>query len=242
VDLIEAYSKRLDLADALVSAVRQLQQAQAQTGEPAPSMRSTPLSHRQWRVGDRLRDADTEQLIAAFTAGTSKRMLAEPSVASARAASNGSYASMGHPSRPVGYIRAWFSPTGEPRGPGSWDTGSAPWRVVDQTRVSVRGISVQRPVGEAGTGEVDDCFQYQTATARAAGNDPPFCIVKISEEAEEGMQLAAEVVEAGRGDGEQADALFIEVRCTAGRSPAVRAVRDGTGDWLPCRWRDDRPY
>jgi FixJ family two-component response regulator len=71
-----AYSKRLDLADALVSAVRRLQQAQAQTSESAHSMRST-LSHRQWRVGDRLSGADTEQLIAAFRAGTPKRMLAE---------------------------------------------------------------------------------------------------------------------------------------------------------------------
>jgi hypothetical protein len=82
-----------------------------------------------------------------------------------------------------------------------------------------------------------DRLQYKVSTARTAGSDPLFRIVKISEEVEEGMQLPAEVVEAGRWDGEQADALFIEVRCTAGRSPAVRAVRDGASNWLPCRWR-----
>jgi hypothetical protein len=73
---MEAYSKRLDLADALVSAVRQLQQAQAQTNERAFRLRSTQ-SPGQWRVGDRLSQADTERLLAAFSAGTSKRKLAE---------------------------------------------------------------------------------------------------------------------------------------------------------------------
>jgi hypothetical protein len=34
-------------------------------------------SPRQWRVGDRLSEADVERLIAACTAGTSKRKLAE---------------------------------------------------------------------------------------------------------------------------------------------------------------------
>ena len=73
---MEAYSKRLDLADALVSAVRQLQEAQAQTGGPVFSGRST-RSPSHWRVGDRLSETDIERLIAAFTAGTSKRKLAE---------------------------------------------------------------------------------------------------------------------------------------------------------------------
>jgi hypothetical protein len=76
VDLIQAYSNRLDLADALVSAVRQLRQAQEQTTEPAHSVRSTPAPSR-WRVGDRLTEADATRLVAAFTAGTSKRKLAE---------------------------------------------------------------------------------------------------------------------------------------------------------------------
>jgi DNA-binding NarL/FixJ family response regulator len=66
----------LDLAAALVSAVRQLQQEQGQTGDPASGVRSTG-SPTQWRVGDKLSDTDQERLIAALTAGTSKRKLAE---------------------------------------------------------------------------------------------------------------------------------------------------------------------
>jgi uncharacterized protein (DUF2235 family) len=77
VDLIRAYSNRRDVADALVSTVQQLRQAQAQGSGTTNSVRSTPLSTRQWRVGDRMSEADTEQLVAAFTAGTSKRKLAE---------------------------------------------------------------------------------------------------------------------------------------------------------------------
>jgi hypothetical protein len=52
VDLMQAYSKRLDLAETLVSAVRQLRQAQAHTTASAQSVRSAPLSTRQWRIGD----------------------------------------------------------------------------------------------------------------------------------------------------------------------------------------------
>jgi hypothetical protein len=77
VDLIRAYSNRRDLADALVSTVQQLRQAQTQSNGTAYSVRSTPLSTRQWRVGDRMSEAEIEQLVAAFTAGTSKRKLAE---------------------------------------------------------------------------------------------------------------------------------------------------------------------
>jgi hypothetical protein len=76
VSLIQAYSKRRDLADALACAVHQLRQAQAPTREPASGMRST-VSHRQWRVGARLSEADMERLLVAFTAGTSKRKVAE---------------------------------------------------------------------------------------------------------------------------------------------------------------------
>ena len=76
VDLIAAYSKRRDLADALVSSVQQLRQAEAQIGEPAFSVRSTQTFSR-WRVNDRLSQADMERLVTAFTAGTSKRKLAE---------------------------------------------------------------------------------------------------------------------------------------------------------------------
>jgi FixJ family two-component response regulator len=71
------YLNRRDLADALVSGVQQLHKAQAQTEGSAQSVRSAPLSTRQWRVGDRLGRDDLEQLIAAFTAGTPKREMAE---------------------------------------------------------------------------------------------------------------------------------------------------------------------
>jgi len=74
---MQAYSNRLDLADALISAVQRLRQAQAQTTASAQSVRSAPLSTRQWRIGDRLSEGDRERLVAAFTAGTSKRKLAE---------------------------------------------------------------------------------------------------------------------------------------------------------------------
>jgi FixJ family two-component response regulator len=77
VDLVQAYSKRRDLADALVSAVQQLHKAQAQTDGSVQSVRSAPLSTRQWRIGDRLSQDDLEQLLTALTAGTSKRKLAE---------------------------------------------------------------------------------------------------------------------------------------------------------------------
>jgi len=71
-----AYLNRRDLADTLVSTVQQLRHAQAQTGEPAFSVRSAH-SPRQWQVGDRLSEADAGRLVAALTAGTSKRKLAE---------------------------------------------------------------------------------------------------------------------------------------------------------------------
>ncbi len=74
---MQAYSNRLDLAHALISTVQQLRQAQAQTTASAQSVRSAPLSTRQWRMGDRLSERDRERLVAAFTAGTSKRKLAE---------------------------------------------------------------------------------------------------------------------------------------------------------------------
>jgi hypothetical protein len=59
-----------------ISAVRQLRKAQARPNEPASSVRSA-RSPREWRVGDRLSEADTERLVTDFTAGTSKRKLAE---------------------------------------------------------------------------------------------------------------------------------------------------------------------
>ena len=41
---------------------------QAQASAPVYSVRSTPLSTRQWRIADRLTEADLEQLVSAFTA------------------------------------------------------------------------------------------------------------------------------------------------------------------------------
>jgi hypothetical protein len=76
VDLITAYSKRRDLADTLVRTVQQLRSAQAQTSQRAYSVSSTQIT-RQWRVEDRLSEADMERLITAFTAGTSKQKPAE---------------------------------------------------------------------------------------------------------------------------------------------------------------------
>jgi len=71
------YLNRSDLADSLLSAVRQLRQEQGQGGGSVDSVRSAPLSDRRWRVVDRLDKDDIEALVAAFAAGTSKRELAE---------------------------------------------------------------------------------------------------------------------------------------------------------------------
>ena len=72
-----AYSNRPDLADSLVRAVRQLRQAQEQQGGVSRSVRSTGRSERDWRVSDRLTEADIRLLIAAFESGTPKWKLAE---------------------------------------------------------------------------------------------------------------------------------------------------------------------
>jgi hypothetical protein len=66
---------RPDLADSLVSAVRQIRRAQVQGGEPAFGVRSNQNSS-QSRLSDRLSEADLGHLVAAFAAGTTKRELA----------------------------------------------------------------------------------------------------------------------------------------------------------------------
>jgi hypothetical protein len=77
VDLVGAYSKHLGLAECLVRTVQQVQQKQEHpTGQPA-SVRSTGRSDRQWRVGDRLSEADVRLLVTAFESGTPKWKLAE---------------------------------------------------------------------------------------------------------------------------------------------------------------------
>lgn len=72
-----AYSNRLDLASSLVAALDQLRQAQADTSTTTDSVRSTGRSTRQWRVSDRLSEADMRLLVDAFESGTPKWKLAE---------------------------------------------------------------------------------------------------------------------------------------------------------------------
>jgi predicted DNA binding protein len=77
VDLVTAYSKRPDLADSLVRAVQQIERARDRASGQTVSVRSTAKSGRQWRVADRLADADIRVLVAAFERGTPKWKLAE---------------------------------------------------------------------------------------------------------------------------------------------------------------------
>jgi hypothetical protein len=77
VDLMGSYSNRPDLADALVRAVQRLRQAQRDQTSAPRSVRSTGRSERQWRVDDRLSEADACQLVAAFESGMPKWKLAE---------------------------------------------------------------------------------------------------------------------------------------------------------------------
>lgn len=77
VDLSNAYSKRSDLAEALVRAVSQLQGAQQGAHIRCASVRSIGRSERDWRVSDRLSEAEIRQLVADFQGGTAKRKLAE---------------------------------------------------------------------------------------------------------------------------------------------------------------------
>ncbi|MFJ8966493.1 hypothetical protein ACIRG5_44575 [Lentzea sp. NPDC102401] len=72
-----AYSNRLDLASSLVTVLDQLRQAQADTATTADSVRSTGRSARQWRVSDRLSEADMRLLVEAFESGIPKWKLAE---------------------------------------------------------------------------------------------------------------------------------------------------------------------
>lgn len=77
VDLSSVYSKRSDLADALVRAVSQLHSAQQQVGVARVSVQSIGRSDREWRVSDRLSEDQLRQLVDAFRTGTPKRKLAE---------------------------------------------------------------------------------------------------------------------------------------------------------------------
>lgn len=77
MDLATAYSNRPDLASSLVKTLERLKRAQARTDDAPVSVRSTGRSERQWRVTDRLSDADVRTLVAAAEAGTPKWQLAE---------------------------------------------------------------------------------------------------------------------------------------------------------------------
>ncbi|HKS46190.1 MAG TPA: hypothetical protein VJT49_13970 [Amycolatopsis sp.] len=77
VDLITAYSKRPDLADALARAVQQIERAQDRGVSADHSVRSTARSGQPRRVVDRLSAAEIRLLIDAFERGTPKWKLAE---------------------------------------------------------------------------------------------------------------------------------------------------------------------
>lgn len=76
VDLLMAYSKRLDLLFDLVSAVERLRGSDAGEFDGPRSVRSghTP---RVWRVGDRLDGTDVQHLISCYRDGVTVRELAE---------------------------------------------------------------------------------------------------------------------------------------------------------------------
>lgn len=77
MELVTAYSNRLNLASSLVTALDQLRQAQADATTVSDSVRSTGRSTRQWRVSNRLSEADMRLLVDAFESGTPKWKLAE---------------------------------------------------------------------------------------------------------------------------------------------------------------------
>ena len=77
VDLVTAYSNRLDLANKLVKTMQRLRRAQERETETPVSVCSTGRSDRPWRVSDRLSETDRRMLIAAFTDGTPSWKLAE---------------------------------------------------------------------------------------------------------------------------------------------------------------------
>jgi hypothetical protein len=76
VDLLIAYSKRLDLVSELVNAAGSLRAKEAQQPETARSVRSGQAP-RVWRVSDRLSEADLCSLVCGYRTGTTARELAE---------------------------------------------------------------------------------------------------------------------------------------------------------------------
>jgi len=76
LDLLIAYSKRLDLLSALLSAVERLRAKDADEPETGRSVRSEQAP-RVWRVSDRLSEADLCSLASGYLAGSTARELAE---------------------------------------------------------------------------------------------------------------------------------------------------------------------
>jgi DNA-directed RNA polymerase specialized sigma24 family protein len=76
VDLLIAYSKRLDLVSALVSAVERLRAEDADEPETGRSVRSGQAP-RVWRVSDRLSEPDLCSLVSGYRGGTTARELAQ---------------------------------------------------------------------------------------------------------------------------------------------------------------------
>jgi hypothetical protein len=76
VDLLIAYSKRLDLVSELVSAVDRLRVKDALEPEKGGSVCSEQAP-RVWRVSDRLSETDLGSLIAGYRAGTTVDVLVE---------------------------------------------------------------------------------------------------------------------------------------------------------------------
>jgi hypothetical protein len=76
VELVRRYSNRADLHERLAAAVRTVTR-RANDDQEAHDGVDSGRAPRVWRVRDRLTDADIEQLIAEFLAGTPKRVLAE---------------------------------------------------------------------------------------------------------------------------------------------------------------------
>jgi hypothetical protein len=74
VDLVSAYSKRLDLLVDLDHAAQQLGQANSDTG--TPSVRSTSRVGRAHSLEDRLTDAAVQKIILSFQGGTPRYKIA----------------------------------------------------------------------------------------------------------------------------------------------------------------------
>ena len=76
MDLLIAYSKRLDRVSELVSAVERVRVGDGQKPGAGRSVRSDQAP-RVWRVSDRLDEADLRSLGSGYSAGTTARELVE---------------------------------------------------------------------------------------------------------------------------------------------------------------------